>query len=418
MANLWSVEVNLQDVALTLGSAWYLAAAFIGLRARQRLPSPWAGASRRVLLGMLLLIAYAWLSTSWSGLDGEDLAGMRWTLLPAAAGPLLAWGVLAGTPPEEVRRFLWRLTGFLGLVSVIYAAESLLSLGLRSERSASLLTDFGMQRVRGPLFGASTGYLALVPALGFALQTLVGQKRRRGAAAVVLLALLVAMLGLGSRAALILLAAFIGTLMLLVRNRRKKVVMMGVTVVLIACSAGLVFSRAVADRLWSLEDDSRRATHLTAWRTVAGTSLPSLLLGAGYGGVWPWYEPEVHRPERLATGDNLTRTAHGISLYHSHSTILELGVELGLPGVLFLAGLIVALGAAHRRSWRSSATQIFSCSLAISLISLFFDLFLFKNPKVNLIWWCYVAGGLSMLAAGAVPNASIHTLRRRRPAIP
>jgi O-antigen ligase len=168
-------------------------------------------------------------------------------------------------------------------------------------------------------------------------------------------------------------------------------------VVFTAAAAGLVFSQANTDRLQNFEDDSRRATHVTAARAVEEQSLSTTLRGAGYGAIWNWYLTDSRNGERLATGDNIIRTPFGPSLYHSHSTFLEMAMELGVVGAVAFAAMSFGFLSLVARCWRRGVLQAFSCGLAATGLGLLFDLFLFKNTTVNLIWWLY-AIAMSMLA--------------------
>ncbi|MDX2178249.1 MAG: O-antigen ligase family protein [Bryobacteraceae bacterium] len=354
-------------------------------------------ASAALLVPMLVALAYAFGSTFWVELDADDLRAMRLTLIYASAAPLLAWGVVGGYSREDLYHFVWRLSAFLALVSVVYAAESILSLGLRSELGQNTLLDFGIERVRGPLFGSSTGYLVLLPALAFAIQHVIDVKSRRAAGLGMVLALLVTMLGLGSRAALVLLSIYLVLLSFLIKSARKRLLAVLLTVVFTAAAAGLVFSQANTDRLQNFEDDSRRATHVTAARAVEEQPLSTTLRGAGYGAIWNWYLTDSRNGERLATGDNIIRTPFGPSLYHSHSTFLEMAMELGAVGAVAFATMSFGFLSLVARCWRRGVLQAFSCGLAATGLGLLFDLFLFKNTTVNLIWWLY-AIAMSMLA--------------------
>ena len=391
------IPVRSAEAVVVVATVWYLPAALLLRRAWRAWPAVWT-----LLIPMLVALAYALISTGWNGLDENDAAAMRMTLLFSAACPLLAWSVAGGYSRDELYHFVWRLTAFMALLSMLYSAESILSLGLRSELGQNTLLDFGIERVRGPLYGSSTGYLALLPALAFAIQHVIDVHSRRFIGVGVVLALLLALLGLGSRAALLLLAVYLLLLSFLIKSARKRMIAVILMVVLTVLAASVVFSQASTDRLQTFEDDSRRATHVTALRTVEALDWASNLRGAGYGAIWNWYLTDALNGERLATGDNLIRTALGTSLYHSHSTLLEMGMELGLVGVLAFGLMTAGFVMAVVRCWRRGVLQAFSCGLLATGLGLVFDLFLFKNTTVNLIWWFYA---LSMLMLAQAKRA-------------
>jgi hypothetical protein len=69
-------------------------------------------------------------------------------------------------------------------------------------------------------------------------------------------------------------------------------------------------------------------------------------------------------------------------------------MELGLVGLVAFAAMTFGFVAAVVACWRRGVLQAFSCGLLATGLGLVFDLFLFKNTTVNLIWWFYA---LSML---------------------
>jgi O-antigen ligase len=88
-------------------------------------------------------------------------------------------------------------------------------------------------------------------------------------------------------------------------------------------------------------------------------------------------------------------TPYGISLYHCHSTILELVVEFGAAGLVWLAWTVAAL---WRLVWRSKEAgwRSYSLALAVSTFAFFFDLFLFKETRVNAIWWIFALSAFAL----------------------
>lgn len=343
----------------------------------------------------LAMCCWGLVSTCWSETDDENQAAMRLSLMCSAAAASVAWNLLREYSRAEIHQFLWRLTAWLALVSLLYSAESILSLGLRTEMGQTTLLDFGIERVKGPLYGSSTGYFILLPALAFAVHEAVGGCRKIAAVGMVLV-LLTALLGLGSRAALVLLAVYLLMLSLMVRSGKKRIVAIGLTVSLSALASAFVFNQASTSRLQSFNDDVRKLTYATAWRTLAEQDWQSVLRGSGYGGIWNWYLSDVHNGDRLAAGDNVIRTPMGLSLYHSHSTLLTSALELGLPGLLGFAVVGGVLISVAIRSWRQGRWQALAYGLFASGLSFFFDLFLFKNNTVNVVWWLYAVSTIRL----------------------
>ncbi len=350
-----------------------------------------SGSSARVVACGAALFGWTAVSLAWNGLEGENFRAMALSLALSAAVFVLAVHLTQAMSDAELYRFLSRLTIALALISALYSAESVLQLGLRSEAGRNTGDAFGIERVRGPLYGAATGYFLLLPALGWTVQRLLTQRRSRRQL-FALGALMVALMGLGSRAALILAGAYLVLLCGLIRSWRKRAAAVAAIVLLGAGASGLVFSQASAERLQSFEDSSRQRTHETVWRYFLDRDALDRMLGAGFGGIWTWYLADAQQGERLASGDNLVETRHGVTLYHSHSTVLLAIAELGLIGAALLAALILSLG---RLGWTGSGRQHWqAASLAViaSLGGLLFDLFLFKNTTVNAVWWIYALG--------------------------
>jgi hypothetical protein len=384
------IPLRVSDLLVLAGGVIYGAAWLFTLGGSQKtlLPSRW-------ILCTLLLFTLGALSLLGANLDSGDKSAMAYTLLLAASCPLQAAGLLSQYREKEVVGFVNRLVLMLAVICCIYTAESVFNLGLRSEEGRNLGLDFGIQRVRGPLFGPSTGYLILLPALGWAIYRILQGRRRSAVWLFSAASICAALLGLGSRAAIILLAGFVLLLALATRQLKKKVLIL----VLVVCSFGsmgaIIYSQADTQRLQSFEDSHRRETHFTALNILTANGVSGFLTGQGYGAIWPWYQRDALRANWIAVGDNTVATPYGISLYHCHSTILELVVEFGAAGLVWLAWTVAAL---WRLVWRSKEAgwRSYSLALAVSTFAFFFDLFLFKETRVNAIWWIFALSAFAL----------------------
>ncbi len=386
----FGVPMRYSDLFTLLSAGYYGFAFLIQVLMHRRTNTP-----RLPLFATLGLLAFGAVTLIAGPLESEDKLAMAFTLLLAASGPLQAAGLLSLYTHEETRNFLNRLVLFLGALCLIYTAESIFNIGLRSEEGRSLGSDFGIQRVRGPLFGPSTGYLLLLPAIGWSLRSFFEKRGRKFWAFMITSTLLGTLLGLGSRAALILLACYIVALALMMKQLKKKILTAALLAILSAGAAFVIYGQADTQRLQSFEDNHRKTTHETAWNIVATEGPISFLTGRGYGSVWSWYRRDALRGDWIAVGDNTILTGYGASLYHCHSTLLEVFVEFGLPGVVWLCGLFWAIlrlpSKSNETSWRA-----FTWALAISMISFGFDLFLFKEVRVNCIWWLFVFAAFAL----------------------
>lgn len=337
----------------------------------------------------LLLLAYGFIRLVTGPLESEDQLGMAFSLLLTLAAPMQAAGLLSFYDREQVQSFLNRLVLFLAMICLIYTAESVLGLGLRSEAGNSINSDFGMQRVRGPLFGSSTGYMLILPAFGWTLHTILQNRLPRSFAVATAFCLLAAYLGLGSRAGLILFGLFLAGLIVILRQLKKSGVTVLLTAVLSIGSAVLVYSRADTQRFSSFEDTHRRLTYQTAWNIIASEGPGSLLAGQGYGSIWSWYRRDILNTSRIALGDNLVMTGYGNSLYHAHSTLLVLVIEFGLAGIVWLAFTVRHFARMPLIRGATAGWRVFTFALLVSLLSYGFDLFLFKEVRVNAVWWLF-----------------------------
>lgn len=398
-----SVPIDSRELALLALTGFYLLQAAVVATANRRYsiarPATPGGAApwhRRLPLLTAGIIAYAAVSTNWSGMEGRDTRGMLYTLLATLAAAVLGYRMIAGRSPETVRAFLWRLTLFLTAVGLLYTAESVLSLGLRSEAGQqSDIGDFGIQRVRGPLFVASTGFFILLPAAAFAIQQLLDGQARRLLSVGAVGALIATILGLGSRGGLIVLALFF-FFALLVRDSRKRYVIPVVAVILVV-AAGFIYSNAQTDRLQSLNEEGRLETHRTSWQIAINRPLVTDLFGSGYGSYWPWYITEVDNRGQLyerGLHSDLVWNPYGPLLYHSHSVFVLLGVELGGVGLLYFAALWLTLGRLLARGIRGGPSALLAVGMTASGFSMFFDLFLFRTPQLNAVWWTFLFGAL------------------------
>jgi hypothetical protein len=348
-------------------------------------------------VALLAMAGFGALSTLWSGTSERDAFAMRYTMAVTAGSGLLAYCVITGL--SQVRDFLWRLVGALSAVSLLYTAQSLLGLGLRSAAAATL-NDFGMERVRGPLFESSTGYFLLIPALAFALQETLARRVRPAYGVAAMFALSMTIVGLGSRAGYVLLALFALASVGIVKGGRKMAAI-AVIAVVVSLGAALIFSKANTERLTVKTKDGRTLIHEAVGSIMSARSIPELLAGSGLGSWWPWYLTEVEGGDLYKTGRYFRRTPHGILLYHPHSTILLLGVELGMVGMLFLAWFGAALLRAVRRAFVLGENVVFAAGLAVSSLSLGFDLFLVRRPTRDAVWWLMLFGLLAMVAKPA-----------------
>lgn len=380
-----SIPVTVKDLTVVVLAAVLL----LAWRDRRAAGPPWHAYLPWLLVAVL---GYMLLSLWWTTVPARDRAGMAVMELLTLAAFTIAYVLVAPMRGRELRDFLWRVTLVLTAIATLYTAQSFLDLGLRAAQPL----DFGIERVRGPLFAASTGYFVLLPAFGLAIARLIASPRaQRPVAALVAGLLSASILGSGSRGAVVALATFAVVALLMVRSGRQGLAL-AVLIGLIALGATLIFSRATPDRVLDFEDAGRSETHATALAHVANRSVATSLRGSGLGSVWPWYLIDLEGGGPRRTGRYTLPTLHGRVFFHPHSVLLFVGVELGVVGILFLGGFLAIPIA---RLWRhSSDTYIttFGAAVLASTVALFFDLLLFKSFQLSAVWWVYLLGFLRL----------------------
>jgi len=257
-----------------------------------------------------------------------------------------------------------------------------------------------MERVRGPLFEPSTGYFVLLPALAFAAQEVLDRRIPRILGLVIVFSLAVTILGLGSRAGLLILGAFVLMSMLMMKRRANTLLLL---VVLALCGTGawmVVFSRATTTRLEGLNpNEGRLIMHQTGWTMIRERPVVENITGSGYGAWWPWYvtEADLGSADIYSSGRYTRVTPYGLLLYHPHSTVLMLVIELGLPGAFFVWKLGRVLAGAAFSCARENKYPVFASGIAVATLSLFFDLFLFRRPTRDTLWWVFLFGLLALV---------------------
>jgi O-antigen ligase len=382
-----SIPINTKDVVLLLITGFYLLP-LLKNRTSKAFGKTW---HHYLPVTTTLLLVYAARSIGWSGMETRNIIAMLYTLILTFSAFLLGYNLIAKMSSEYVRPFLWRLTVYLAILGLLYSAESFFSLGLRSVAFNS--GDFGIDRVRGPLFGSSTGHFILIPALAFAVQEMVQERVRRFYKLAVVVALMITVLSLGSRGALLILCVFFVLVILFTKDRKQRLFLIGTITIIAAIATLLVFSRANTERLTSLEDKVRSDTYLTAFEIVKNRSEYLNIFGSGYGSYWSWYLPDVEDENAVF---HLVETPYGDMLYHPHSTFLLLMVELGVPGLLYLSHIIGIFVRLLSQNLRGRPYPILNCGITASIFSIFFDFFIFKNSLINVIWWIFFIGALAL----------------------
>jgi O-antigen ligase len=349
------------------------------------------------------LLFYAEVSMEGSGMDASNTKAMTYTLISAASAFWLGYILVTKTSPESLRFFLWRLTVYLAVLGLLYSAASFFSLQLGNVRADlnalnAARGEFGILRVSGPLFGASTGHFILVPALAFSIQELINTRTRSPFKFSVVMALTMTIVGFGSRAGLIILFLFFLCFLFFIKNKKQAIVSALIMVILFSIATVVVYANSNTDRLKSFEDSARSETYLTSLQIINNRSAELNFTGSGYGSYWSWYLPDLDEDRATSfdgTPSFLVRP-FGYMLYHPHSTFLLFIVELGTIGLLYFLYLWIVLARLVLCNRQSATFTILNSGVFASGFSMFFDFFIFKGAQINTLWWIYLFGALAL----------------------
>lgn len=277
------------------------------------------------------------------------------------------------------------LSCFLTLVFVLYAYWF----------AFEFYTTYGViERLKGPLGGAAVIHLIMFPVLAVHVSNLLRKKNRKISLVFATLTLICIYLT-GSRAAIVCLGAFI-FLFVVKRASAKKIL---ITLCLTILFVGIAFATMPSESRYEgfLEDSARSSTievGIDFWMQNPMT----FMFGNGYGTVWPWFIYDtVDSPFPDFGYYNTVYTEFGSMLYHPHSLLLAVGVELGVVGLLIILYIAKIIVKEFRMSLKE--TDEFRSHLFIGVVSaipsFLFDLFIFKNWEVSLIWVFFLFVALS-----------------------
>ena len=402
-----SIPVNSKDIVLVVVSCLCLLVAIINNRQSNCASRPRNWHCYLPILTVLLLIYAGFTMVFYDvvlpqgTLDVEPMGdrtatAMKFTLIFSAASFFLGYILIAKKSPDSVRSFLWRLTICLAGLGIFYSVATLSGTemeGVRSEMNAAQ-NAYGGIRVSGPLYGASTGYFFLVPALAFSIQEFFRDRTQRLFKLSIIFALMLAILFLGSRAALLILGIFFVFLSFSMKNKKQAIATIVLLTIIISAAAGLFFSKISSDRLNSFKDSARSETHLISFKIINHRDIEFNIVGSGYGSYWFWYLEDLDNG--INSNISLAQTRFGNILYHPHSVFLLLIVELGIFGWLYFISLWIILVRLLIRNVRGAAFPIFNCGVVASGFSIFFDFFIFKGPQINALWWIFLFAALAL----------------------
>lgn len=282
----------------------------------------------------------------------------------------------------EWDNIITRFSFVLTFIVMVYAAESLFGLGLRSEAASAVNEELGLVRLKGPLGGSAIMPMVMIITIGVHLGNVINKRKPGIVYKAALLFMLVALLLTGSRSAVLAVGIF-GLLILFRMRSITRVFQLAVAAMLavVVCLPFISFNR-----ISNMEDQSRYQTFLTGMNVVAES--PKILwFGRGSSTVWTWYFDE-----RISAGARIWphTSAYGYTLYHPHSTFLELLVELGIiPFAAFLILIAILIRRLYASDEPDSIRPYVIAGVVSSMGMFVFDLFLFKNFQLSMIWWAF-----------------------------
>ncbi len=294
--------------------------------------------------------------------------------LTALATLLLAFAVVRILPARPVHQVLWWPAVLTVACSFLQWPRSALV-----HHSPRLATGMG---------GSAVVHVPLLLATGIILAAfLAGWHRWWSLGLSIVGVASVVLTGSRSGVACLVLAGVIVALQWL-RSRRAWLVAGAVAVV----TGVLVAAVPMLHRLLNPTDELRAQNLETAMAVWTSTGR-HVLLGIGSGRLWPWYAFDSHLLRTPWRG--MVTTAWGPALNSSHSTFLQVLVELGLVGmVLLLPVLILPVVILLRRLWpslrwaaRPIPDVVPLIALATTIPAFFLDAYLLKNYGASLWWW-------------------------------
>lgn len=379
---LGNVPVTLKDLVLAVLSVLYMVICLAKNKMYSR-KNVW---HLHIPLFFILLVIYMTFSLyAISSISSDDRKAMAFTLLMAIVSFGLGYSVVSVVERENLLNYLWILAAILAGISAIYFAQSYFDLSLRTEIARSW-NDFGIQRIRGPLYGSSTGAIVLIPA--FALMVyMISQAKMRLISIITGFIICLALIGTGSRATLISLGLYLLMLLIFFRKANKVSVALLILLILVAAMY-IVFSKATPQRLTIFADPIRELTYETGFRFFNKGTMLQKLVGRGYGAIWPWYRMDM----QLSYTSYRTQifTEMGYSAYHPHSVFMMLLSEMGIIGVVFwLLYWIALLKIGVELLRKKTPIFIYYAGIISSSIVMLFDLLIVKNFIISAIYWMF-----------------------------
>ena len=349
----------------------------------------YAKTTRRFLYYPLcLLIIYELISMTYYG---DNYYTKQLTLRPLYTFSALTGGIMCVSGLWRVQRY-----NFIRYFIYLFAFTMFVYLGLSfifpSFRGSSEIVEasaeLGWIRVYGPLIGAATVGIAVIPAIAWCLSFYMTSSRGKTKWLFLTIFFIAICVLSGSRVAVLGVFCLLGLLSLLFIKKTIKFIIAMVIIGMIIIS---VFG--IPERFKNLKDTARIETYKTGIRASTSGGIKVFLCGRGHGSFYSNVGNllNVSGVQKKVVG--VQTTAYGFSLVNSHNTYIQVLVETGLIGFIFL--VIPLFWLAHRcfgRKYRriSNPLMVQGRVALLGTIATFFlmavDAYIVKNFWIIVPW--------------------------------
>jgi putative inorganic carbon (HCO3(-)) transporter len=320
------------------------------------------------LIGLLswAALSYTWAANASTALSGAERYALDMTLIP-----------IAFTAIQRREHVIWVLGAFVvgSVFSGLY--------GFIHPTSASAYQAGRLTGTIGDANGEATVLAAAIPLLISLIGVIRNSARLKLAALIGVLILFASLVDTLSREGLLSLAAvLVGAVIFGGRWRRKAAMLL---VAGVAATAGyyLVLAPATSLQRVTMSDTSGRSS---LWTIALRVIEAHPVFGVGTDNFILVENQYVNRPGAIQAFYIVT------SPKVTHNTFLELGADLGIPGLLFLVGVLVyAIAAAVRAAWLfeglgDAQMELVSRAVVLAIVAVVTSDFFVASPYAKYLW--------------------------------
>jgi len=361
---------------------------------------------RFFLYPFLLLGLFELISLMWSTIAGsKPIIAMNVLYMWSAA--TAAVFAMSGLSKERRHLFTNLLSFFMFFVIFTYIGLSFWFPSFRPSYEYIEVT-LGWIRVHGPLFGAATMGMVILPTIGHCAGQFLTQGKGKLLWAILAIFFIIAIVLSGSRGGLVGIAFLLLLLILISPTKTSKFIVPLLVLVVLA----LLFWN-IPERFRQLRDTARFESYKTGLRAFTSGPLP-ILIGHGHGSFYG--EEAITRPSALGRARLGSRyTEYGPSLVNSHSTYLHTLVETGLIGFLLVVTPLVWLTKKYfAGKYRKIKTlemlraRVVLAGVIATLPLMAFDHYIIQNFWIFLIWATYAVSAAEEIEQLELESSDYH----------